>query len=93
VWSPDGAAIAFASRPKEHWDLYREAANGAGQEELLYADDKVKYPTSWSPDGKFLLYSTVRNPEGIWALPLTPDPPGSPRKPIPVAQITSLSIR
>jgi serine/threonine protein kinase/Tol biopolymer transport system component len=85
-WSPDGGAIAFAYRRKEHYDLYRKAANGAGPEELLYADDLDKYPTSWSPDGKFLLYQTIRDPAGIWALPLTPDQPGGPRKPFPVVQ-------
>jgi serine/threonine protein kinase len=68
VWSPDGRSIAFGSNRKGHFDLYRKAANGGGAEEPLYTDNLDKYPTSWSADGKFLLYSTGR---GLWVLPLT----------------------
>jgi Tol biopolymer transport system component len=67
VWSPDGRSIAFGSNRKGHFDLYRKAANGAGAEELLYADNLDKYPTSWSANGKFLLYFTSK---GLWVLPL-----------------------
>ncbi|MGO9257124.1 MAG: protein kinase domain-containing protein [Bryobacteraceae bacterium] len=91
VWSPDGRSIAFASRRKEHVDLYRKSANGVGFEELLYAGDLDKYPTSWSPDGKFLLYYTAGGRLEIWALPLTPDQPGGPRKPFPVVQGPSIN--
>jgi Tol biopolymer transport system component len=89
IWSPDGGSIAFAYRRKEHFDLYRKPANGAGPEELLYADDLEKFPTSWSPDKNFLLYHTGGSPAGIWALPLTPDQPGGLRKPFPVVRIAT----
>jgi eukaryotic-like serine/threonine-protein kinase len=63
--------------------LYRKPANGTGAEELLYADDTDKVPTSWSPDGKFLLYLTGGGPRHeIWLLPLTPARPGEPLKPV-----------
>ena len=45
-----------------HYDLYRKQTDGAGSEELLYADDTDKVPSSWSPDGKFLLYYTGGGP-------------------------------
>jgi eukaryotic-like serine/threonine-protein kinase len=70
VWSPDGRSIAFASNRQGHFDLYRKAANGGGAEELLYADNLDKFPTSWSVDGKFLLYFTGPNGD-LWVLPLT----------------------
>ena len=47
-----------------------------------------KVPTSWSADGKFLLYLTgvvrsafVGTGGDLWALPLTPEQPGGPLKP------------
>ena len=72
IWSPDGAFVVFSSNRKGHYDLYRKPANGAGNEELLYADDLEKRPTSWSPNGKFVLYSTIGDPntkQDLWVLP------------------------
>jgi eukaryotic-like serine/threonine-protein kinase len=75
VWSPDGGSVVYDS----HYDLYRRQSNGAGGEELLYADDLQKQPESWSPDGKFLLY-TSRDPKTSADLWILPDPLGSPGK-------------
>lgn len=90
VWSPDGRIIVYRSRRKEHIDLYRKSADGAGNEELLYSDDLDKTPTSWSPDGKFLLYSALaansKTVRDIWVLPLTPEQTGGPLKPHLVLQ-------
>jgi dipeptidyl aminopeptidase/acylaminoacyl peptidase len=89
AWSPDGATVVFDSSRKGHYDLYRKPSNGAGAEELLYADGLDKSPTSWSPDGKFLLYSTpVRNPKtgaDLWILPNPLGKPGA-SKPYPLLQ-------
>jgi Tol biopolymer transport system component len=83
VWSPDGQSVIFNSVRKRHYDLYRKPANGTGAEELLYADDTDKVPTSWSPDGKFLLFFTGGGPRHeIWLLPLAPDRPGETLKPV-----------
>ena len=76
VWSPDGGAIVFDSNRKGKSDLYRKSSNGAGAEEPLYADNSDKRPMSWSPDGKFVLYSVPGPNTGvdIWALPMTGEP-------------------
>ena len=71
IWSHHGERLAFASSRAGHYDLYQIAAGG-GREELLYASGENKFPTSWSPDGRYLLYGAqARETAGdIWVLPL-----------------------
>ncbi len=80
VWSPDGRSVVFNSNRKANFDLYRKSSNGVGVEELLYADNLAKTPTSWSPDGKLLLYHAADPTAGfdLLTLPLAGDP-----KPVP----------
>jgi len=50
----------------------------------LYADNFDKYPTSWSSDGKFIIYSSPGTSRSdLWILPLTND-----RKPFAFTQTT-----
>ena len=91
VWSPDGASIVFASNRKGRFDLYRKTVDSVGAEELLYANDLDKRPTSWSADGKWLLYDAFdpnSNTRDLWALPLTAERPGTAPKPSLVLQTT-----
>jgi Tol biopolymer transport system component/DNA-binding winged helix-turn-helix (wHTH) protein len=85
VWMPDGRTVILGSNARGHFDLYRKAADGAGGEELLYADDFEKGPTSVSPDGRILLYSAMSATGGwdIWALPLALERPGAAPRPQP----------
>ena len=80
VWSPDGTDVVFTSRRKGHLDLYRKTAGGVALEEVLLEDQVDKTATSWSSDGKFILYSVAGAQTGpdVWALPL-----GGDRKPFP----------
>jgi len=84
VWSPDANRIAFASnRDGRTMNLYQKLADSAKDEELLVKSSVDKNPTSWSRDGRYLLY-TARDPltkADLWALPLTGD-----KKPIPFLQ-------
>ena len=83
VWSPDGKEIVFASDPKGHFDLYRKAADLTGTEDALYADGLQKTPSSWSADGKFLLFQRddPTTKADVWVLPLTPNAAGAQPRP------------
>lgn len=81
IWSPDGSWIVFSSDRRGHFDLYRKLSSGAGAEDLLYADGLDKRPVSWSPDGKFVMYDALGDPNtkfDLWVLPLEGE-----RKPFP----------
>jgi Tol biopolymer transport system component len=91
AWSPDGSRIVFNSRRKGHFDLYQKASNGAGSEELLLESNLHKYPTSWSPDGRFLLYDCFdpkTQTNDLWVLPLSVDRESRirPGQPFPLLQ-------
>jgi Tol biopolymer transport system component len=86
VWSPGGNRIAFAVLGgKIRGGIYQKYSNGAGGEELLLADsDRRIWPTSWSRDGRFILYSreAARQEDfDIWVLPMAGD-----RRPRPFVQ-------
>ncbi len=86
VWSPGGNRIAFAVLGgKIRGGIYQKNSNGAGGEELLLADsDRRIWPTSWSRDGRFILYSreAARQEDfDIWVLPMAGD-----RRPRPFVQ-------
>jgi Tol biopolymer transport system component len=86
IWSPDANRVVFNSRRKGHYDLYQKASSGASTEEVLLEDNLDKYPTGWSPDGRFILYRSTGTATGddIFVLPLFGD-----RKPVPFIQTTS----
>jgi len=80
IWSPDGTRVAFNSGRDGGLDLYQTDAGGAGPEEALLVDGVAKWPVSWSPDGRFILYVTNSEETGndLWILPLGGDRPPYP---------------
>ncbi len=83
VWSPDGRNIAFSSNRSGSSKLYVKPADGSGEERLL--TDSPGTPTSWSKDGRFLLFTSRSEKTGadIWALP-NPGSALGDAKPFPV---------
>ena len=76
MWSPDGSRLVFSRQRAGILDLYQKPANGAGAEALLLASPESKAATSWSADGRSLLYGTLFPKTGIdmWGLPMAGDP-------------------
>lgn len=89
TWSPDGSRIVFTSNRSGVYDLYQKASNGAGQEALLYQSSEGKGPTSWSPDGRFLLYYSLGQPTHLRLLPVAGP---ADRKPTPMVDTQFSSI-
>jgi Tol biopolymer transport system component len=72
VWSPDGKKIAFAANRGGSMDLYEKNADNSGEERLLFKSDQNKIPTSWSRDGRFVLFHSLdpKTANDLWVLPL-----------------------
>jgi eukaryotic-like serine/threonine-protein kinase len=92
TWSPDGSRIIFTSNRGGVYDLYQKASNGTGTEELFYKSSEGKGPTSWSPDGRFLLYYSLGQPTHVKLLSFSGP---ADRAPAPVVdpQFTSITAR
>jgi Tol biopolymer transport system component len=84
LWSPDGKQLTFTSSRDGAANIYRRAASGVGEVEAVYQSDQMKWTMSWSPDGRHILYGSVRAP---WILPLNGDP-----QPVPFLDTDFLTI-
>jgi eukaryotic-like serine/threonine-protein kinase len=82
IWSPDGARVVFNVRRGNGSDLLQRPASG-GPERPLLTGEGFKVPFSWSPDGRFILYSPRTPAMTIWVLPVSGD-----GKPFPFFQTT-----
>jgi Tol biopolymer transport system component len=69
LWSPDGKRIVYSAG--SGWDLYEKALDGDGQEKLLLKTDERKFPTSFSPDGRYLVFNS-RGKETGWDIQVLP---------------------
>jgi serine/threonine protein kinase len=84
TWSADGLHITFSKvESKVGLDLYEASSDGSGQPQLLCAGEHRQWGTSWSPDGRALVFyeqhpTTLRD---IWILLR-----GGERKPLLVTQ-------
>lgn len=72
VWSPDGSRIVFSSNRAGVYNLYEKSVNGGNEERMLFESGENKTATSWSRNGRFLLYTVVhpKTKADIWVLPM-----------------------
>ncbi len=85
-WSPDGSRLAFASTRIANdgvTKIYEKSSTGAGGETIQPSGDVSSIPVHWSPDGKYIVFSRLRQAGTLsydtWLLPLFGD-----RKPAPL---------
>jgi eukaryotic-like serine/threonine-protein kinase len=67
IWSPDATRLVFASNRRSFNDLYIKNSDGAQEEKSIGHDDIDKFPTDWSRDGKYILYTQDKD---LWFVTL-----------------------
>ncbi len=75
VWSPDGTTIVFSSIREAIPGIFQQNVSGAGNAELLFTNDRSIHPTSWSPDGRSLLFdqTDAASASDLWFLSMQGD--------------------
>ena len=70
IWSPDGARVLLNSFARDSLTLFESPSSGASQRTQVLEGNEGKWPVSWSPDGRFVLYVTNNNrtSNDIWVL-------------------------
>ncbi len=74
AWSPDMKWIAFTQRGASRaWNIWIVPAEGGQTQNVtqLYAQHSEP---AWSPDGKYLFFQSDREGDGLYVLPLQPEP-------------------
>ena len=75
LWTPDGSRVTYATESPP--DIFWRAADAGSAAERLLAREGPQYPTSWSANGRLLIFDDgAPNQYDIWVLPLhgTPRP-------------------
>jgi hypothetical protein len=72
IWSPDGSRVAYCGNRSGVYDIYSKPLAGNGKEEPMFQSSSAKYPTGWTPDGKYILFGAIGEGarSGVWALPV-----------------------
>jgi Tol biopolymer transport system component len=71
AWDWSGQALAFASMRGGGWSVYARTADGLGDVRALVEDRTAqKWPKSWSPDGRVLLFEQFdrETNNDLWAV-------------------------
>jgi len=80
VWTPDGRYVTFSSnRQGGVGDIYWKRADGTGEAERLTESSNYQVPSSWSPDGKLLVFweENLDTQSDLWMLPMEEDEHGA----------------
>jgi Tol biopolymer transport system component/predicted Ser/Thr protein kinase len=76
VFSPDGRRVVFISNQKGPFDLHEISTAAGGEEKTLLESENWKWPTDFSPDGRFLLFREFNRETlgDLRVLPLSGEP-------------------
>jgi len=71
IWSPDGSRLAYCKSFEGRWEIVEQPAIGGEERVVPTPAATLKYPGSWSPDGRHLVSQLLREKGGwdLWALP------------------------
>jgi serine/threonine protein kinase/Tol biopolymer transport system component len=73
IWAPDGGRLAFQSNREGDLAIFSQRVDGTGMPERLTrpGQGEEHIPESWSPDGKHMLFSAMKNDQNsLWVLSL-----------------------
>ena len=92
IWSPDGARVLLNSFTRERLSLLEGPSTDASKGMPVLGGDEGKWPVSWSPDGRYVLYVTNndRTSNDIWVL--LRDGTGSPYPYLHTAAVRELGV-
>jgi Tol biopolymer transport system component len=77
IWTRDGRWITYGASNDDKHGIYRVAADGSGKPELITETGADVIASSWSPDGKTLVYSGI-GPDKCRHIYTLPWPGGKP---------------
>ena len=82
IWTPDGRRVTFGATLDGKSGIYSVMADGSAKPELLLATDSPAAPSSWSPDGRTLVYTEADAGKAVrlWVLEVA----GGGKKPTPL---------
>lgn len=80
MWTPDSQRVVFSSLRDGTWSLSSKAANGTGPVKSLYTSKNFLVASTWSADGRSLIFMETGDLENadIWALSLDGEPSARP---------------
>jgi serine/threonine-protein kinase len=79
IWSPDGRYILFESSSPKGYGIGVVRADGSGELERLGENYGLMIPSSFSPDGKWLVYNTTNAAGTSWLAPFDASDPAHPK--------------
>jgi Tol biopolymer transport system component len=88
IFSPDGSRVLFADDRNGPFDLFELKVSEPGQDAPVLATPLWKFPESWSPDGRLVIYTEVdpASRGNLWVLPRTGDAKPFPLLATPAAE-------
>jgi Tol biopolymer transport system component len=93
IWTPDGSHVVYSSTKDGKHGIYSVPADGSGQPEIVIAAESRPLPSSFTPDGKTLLYTQAGPNQRSRVLVLPPAAAGAAREPHPLRDASGADLQ